>query len=110
MGGGALSSILQKRAQDGEVVKNRSAAATINHNLDKVKGLGIKIKGPLLNYIKPAVMSYRRKPVSSIIKHFLDSGLHRNDESGSYAKVSQREWRQWSMGASKIERDGRRNI
>jgi len=25
-------------------------------------------------------MSYRRKPVSSIIKYFLDYGFHRNDE------------------------------
>jgi hypothetical protein len=33
-------------------------------------------------------MSYRRRPVSSIIKYFLDSGFHRNDEYGSCAKVS----------------------
>jgi len=35
---------------------------------------------PLHNYTKPAIMSYRRKPVSGIIKYFLDSGFHRNDE------------------------------
>ncbi len=35
---------------------------------------------PLHNYIKPAIMSYRRRPVSSIIKHFLDAGFHRHDE------------------------------
>jgi hypothetical protein len=34
----------------------------------------------LHSHIKPAIMSYRRRPVSSIIKHFLDSGFHRNDE------------------------------
>jgi hypothetical protein len=32
-------------------------------------------------------MSYRRRPVSSIIKHFLDSGFHRNDEYGYCAKL-----------------------
>ncbi len=30
-------------------------------------------------------MSYRRRPVSSVIKHFLDSDFLRNDEQGSYA-------------------------
>jgi len=35
---------------------------------------------PLHNYIKSAIMSYRLRPVSSIIKHFLDSGFHLNDE------------------------------
>jgi len=39
-----------------------------------------EIARPLHNYIKSAIMSYRRRPVSSIIKHFLDSGFHRNDE------------------------------
>jgi hypothetical protein len=34
----------------------------------------------LHNYIKPVIMSYRRRPVFSIINHFLDSGFHRNDE------------------------------
>jgi len=34
---------------------------------------------PLHNRIKPPILSYRRRPVSSIIKHFLDSGFHRND-------------------------------
>ena len=43
MGGGALASILQKRAQSAEVLMTLSAAATIHHNLDRVKALGIKV-------------------------------------------------------------------
>jgi hypothetical protein len=35
--------------------------------------------------------SYRRRPVSSILKHFLDSGFRRNDDQRSFAKVSIRE-------------------
>jgi hypothetical protein len=40
---------------------------------------------PLHNHIKPAIMSYRRRSVSSIIKHLLDSGFHRNDDSGAFS-------------------------
>ena len=43
MGGGAISSILRQRAQTAEVVMTPSAAATLNHNLEKVQSWGIKI-------------------------------------------------------------------
>jgi len=43
MGGGTISSILKKRAQEAEVVMSVSAAATIHHNLERVTALGIKV-------------------------------------------------------------------
>ena len=43
MGGGALSSVLKRRAQGAEVVMSASSAATIHHNLDKVRSWGIKV-------------------------------------------------------------------
>jgi len=43
MGGGALSSVLNKRAQDSEVLMTKSAAATIHHDPDRVTRLGIRI-------------------------------------------------------------------
>ena len=43
MGGGALSSVLKRRAQETEVVMSASSAATIHHNLDRVRSWGIKV-------------------------------------------------------------------
>jgi len=43
MGGGTLSSVLKRRAREVEVVMSASSAATIHHNLDRVRSLGIKV-------------------------------------------------------------------
>jgi len=43
MGGGPISEVLIQRAQEGEVVMSVSSAATVHHNLDKVRSWGIKI-------------------------------------------------------------------
>ena len=43
MGGGPLSNILKQRAQTAEVVMSVSAAATLHHNLKKVRSWGIKV-------------------------------------------------------------------
>jgi uncharacterized protein (DUF1786 family) len=43
MGGGALSSVLKRRAQEALVVMSASSAATIHHSLDKVRSWGIKV-------------------------------------------------------------------
>ncbi len=43
MGGGALSGVLKRRAREAVVVMSASSAATINHNLDKVRSWGIKV-------------------------------------------------------------------
>jgi uncharacterized protein (DUF1786 family) len=45
MGGGSLSQILKERAQKADVVMSVSAAATIHHDQEKVKSLGIRIVG-----------------------------------------------------------------
>lgn len=43
MGGGALSSVLKRRAREAVVVMSASSAATINHNLERVRSWGIKV-------------------------------------------------------------------
>jgi uncharacterized protein (DUF1786 family) len=43
MGGGPVSKILAERAREHRVVMTASAAATIHHDLDKVRSLGIEI-------------------------------------------------------------------
>ena len=43
MGGGPISHVLKQRAQEGEVIMSLSSAATIHHDLEKVRSLGIKI-------------------------------------------------------------------
>ncbi len=43
MGGGALSGVLKRRSKEAEVIMSTSAAATIHHNPEKVRSLGIKI-------------------------------------------------------------------
>ena len=43
MGGGPISAVLKQRAQEAEVIMSVSSAATIHHNLDKVRSWGIKI-------------------------------------------------------------------
>jgi nucleotide sugar dehydrogenase len=55
----------------------------------EVKGLGRRhVKRPLHNQVNSLILSYRRRPVSSVFKYFLDSGFHRNDHKRSYAKFS----------------------
>ncbi len=43
MGGGPITQILLNRAREAEVVMSASAAATLNHDLEKVKSWGIKL-------------------------------------------------------------------
>ena len=43
MGGGPISQVLRQRAQEGEVLMSTSSAATVHHDLDKVRSLGITI-------------------------------------------------------------------
>lgn len=43
MGGGSISRVLEKRAQKSEVAMTAPAAATIHHNLKRVRSLGIRI-------------------------------------------------------------------
>lgn len=43
MGGGRLSELLKRRTQDAEVVMSASAAATIHHNPERVRSLGIHV-------------------------------------------------------------------
>jgi uncharacterized protein (DUF1786 family) len=43
MGGGPITQVLLKRAGQAEVVMSASAAATLNHDLEKVKSWGIKL-------------------------------------------------------------------
>ena len=43
MGGGPISEALIQRAKETEVVMSASAAATIHHNVDRVRSLGIKV-------------------------------------------------------------------
>ena len=43
MGGGAISKVLRARAQNGKVIMSISAAATIHHDVDRVKSMGIKV-------------------------------------------------------------------
>jgi uncharacterized protein (DUF1786 family) len=43
MGGGALSGVLERRSKEAEVIMSASAAATIHHNPERVRSLGIKI-------------------------------------------------------------------
>jgi uncharacterized protein (DUF1786 family) len=43
MGGGSLSTVLEERAKTGEVAVSASAAATLHHNLEKVRSWGIEV-------------------------------------------------------------------
>jgi uncharacterized protein (DUF1786 family) len=43
MGGGSLSEALVERAKRGEVIISASAAATLHHNLEKVRSWGIEV-------------------------------------------------------------------
>ena len=43
MGGGALSRVLKERASTASVVISESAAATLNHNMDKVVSWGLQV-------------------------------------------------------------------
>jgi uncharacterized protein (DUF1786 family) len=43
MGGGPISKVLGRRAREAEVIMSSSSAATIHHNLDRVRSLGIRV-------------------------------------------------------------------
>ena len=43
MGGGAISKVLHTRARSGGVIMSTSAAATIHHDLDRVRSMGFKV-------------------------------------------------------------------
>jgi uncharacterized protein (DUF1786 family) len=43
MGGGPISKVLIRRAKEAEVLMSFSSAATIHHNLDRVRSLGIRV-------------------------------------------------------------------
>jgi len=43
MGGGPISKALTERAKEAEVIMSVSSAATIHHNLEKVRSFGIKV-------------------------------------------------------------------
>ncbi|MDB9822933.1 DUF1786 domain-containing protein [Deltaproteobacteria bacterium] len=43
MGGGAVSNVLKERARKNEVIMSCSSAATIHHNTEKVRSLGIEV-------------------------------------------------------------------
>ena len=43
MGGGAISKVLRERAQQAEVIISMSAAATIHHNVERVRAMGLKV-------------------------------------------------------------------
>ena len=43
MGGGPVSNVLKQKAEKAEVIMSASSAATINHDPEKVRSLGIKI-------------------------------------------------------------------
>jgi len=43
MGGGAISKVLRERAKKAEVIMSMSAAATIHHNVERVRAMGFKV-------------------------------------------------------------------
>ena len=43
MGGGSLSKVLKERAKNDEIIMTASAAATIHHDIEKVRSFGIKV-------------------------------------------------------------------
>jgi uncharacterized protein (DUF1786 family) len=43
MGGGPITQVLLERAKEAQVVMSRSASATLNHDVEKVKSWGIKV-------------------------------------------------------------------
>lgn len=43
MGGGPITRVLLERTKEAEVVMSRSASATLNHDMEKVKSWGIKV-------------------------------------------------------------------
>ena len=45
MGGGPLSNVLRKRAEKDAVVMSASSAATVHHETERVRALGIKVVG-----------------------------------------------------------------
>ena len=45
MGGGALSEVLKQRAREKKVVMSASSAATIHHDMEKVRSWGIEVVG-----------------------------------------------------------------
>ena len=57
MGGGPVSNVLKQKAEKAEVIMSASSAATINHNLEKVRSWGIRIVEE--TEIKPLIHSGR---------------------------------------------------
>jgi uncharacterized protein (DUF1786 family) len=57
MGGGSISTVLKKRAREAEVVMSVSASATIHHNIERVRALGIKV----VDDIKAEDLRYQQK-------------------------------------------------
>ena len=43
MGGGAISKVLGEHAQESEVIMSMSSAATVHHNMERVRSLGIQV-------------------------------------------------------------------
>jgi uncharacterized protein (DUF1786 family) len=43
MGGGAISQLLEEHAQESEVIMSMSSAATVHHNMERVRSLGIQV-------------------------------------------------------------------
>ena len=43
MGGGAISKFLRERVKESEVVMSMSSAATVHHNMERVRSLGIQV-------------------------------------------------------------------
>jgi len=43
MGGGAISKLLRERAKESEVIMSMSSTATVHHNMERVRSLGIKV-------------------------------------------------------------------
>jgi len=43
MGGGAISKLLGERVKESEVIMSMSSAATVHHNMERVRSLGIKV-------------------------------------------------------------------
>ncbi|MBW2027741.1 MAG: pyruvate formate-lyase activating enzyme [Deltaproteobacteria bacterium] len=45
MGGGAVAKVLSQRARKSQVLMSVSSAATVHHNLDRVRSMGIQVVG-----------------------------------------------------------------
>jgi uncharacterized protein (DUF1786 family) len=57
MGGGALTGVLERRSKEAEVIMSASSAATIHHNPERVRSLGIRI----VSDIEASVLQQRQE-------------------------------------------------